>query len=103
MATQMATGLCNDVLPHDSLTFGVVTPISLFKSSGRRPPRHIHNSGELMFFIRWSSQRIGTLFNFCREARPCSELVAFRIIWRSVSEIFGVVSDLLYDLRQTGA
>jgi hypothetical protein len=29
--------------------------------------------------------------------------VAFRIIWRSVSEIFGVVSDLLYDLRQTGA
>ena len=29
--------------------------------------------------------------------------VAFRIIWRSVSEIFVVVSDLLYDLRQTGA
>jgi hypothetical protein len=29
--------------------------------------------------------------------------VAFRIIWRSVSEIFGVLSDLLYDLRQTGA
>jgi MFS superfamily sulfate permease-like transporter len=29
--------------------------------------------------------------------------VAFRIIWRSVSEIFGVVSDLVYDLRPTGA
>jgi hypothetical protein len=29
--------------------------------------------------------------------------VAFGIIWRRVSEIFGVVSDLLYDLRQTGA
>ena len=28
--------------------------------------------------------------------------VAFRIIWRSVSEIFGVVLDLLQDLCQTG-
>jgi hypothetical protein len=32
-----------------------------------------------------------------------AKAVAFRIIWRSVSEIFGVVSDLLYDPRQTGA
>jgi hypothetical protein len=29
--------------------------------------------------------------------------VAFRIICRSVSEIFGVVSDLLNHLRETGA
>lgn len=34
---------------------------------------------------------------------PTVKDVAFRIIWRSVSEIFGVVSDLLYGLRQTGA
>jgi hypothetical protein len=47
---------------------------SLFKSSGRRPPRHIHNPGELMFFTRWSGQRIGTRFNFYRKVRPCSEL-----------------------------
>jgi hypothetical protein len=32
-------------------------------------------------------------------ARP--RAVAFRIIWRSVSEIFGVVLDLLQDLCQT--
>jgi hypothetical protein len=28
------------------------TEISLFKSSGRRPPRHIHNPSELMYFTR---------------------------------------------------
>ena len=54
--------------------FGVVTPISLFKSSGRRPPRHIHNPSELMFFTRWSGQRIDTGFIFCRQVRPCSQL-----------------------------
>jgi hypothetical protein len=46
----------------------------LFKSSGRRPPRHIHNPSELMFFTRRSSQRIGTGFIFYRKVRPCSQL-----------------------------
>src|SRR5260370_2384505 len=53
---------------------GVTSPISLFKSSGSRPPRHIHNPIELMFFTRWSGQRIDTGFIFFRKVRPGSQL-----------------------------
>jgi len=40
---------------HSTNTIGTSS-----KSSGCRPPRHIHNPRKLMFFTRWSDQRIGT-------------------------------------------
>jgi hypothetical protein len=43
-----------------------------------------------------------TIFRTAESRTFTVEGVAFGIIWRSVSEIFGVVTDLLYDLRQTG-
>ena len=49
------------VRPYTQLTpYGSRT--SLSKSIGRSPPRHIHNPSELMFFTRWSGQRISTVF-----------------------------------------
>ena len=48
--------------------------VFLFKSGGRRPPRHIHNPIELMFFTRWSGQRIDTGLIFFRQVRPGSQL-----------------------------
>src|ERR1700731_2017979 len=39
-----------------------------------RPPRHIHNPSELMFFTRWSGQQIDTGLSFYRKVRPGSEL-----------------------------
>jgi hypothetical protein len=50
------------------------TSVSLFKSSGRRPPRYVHNPIELMLFTRWNGQRIGAGLIFFRKVRPCSQL-----------------------------
>lgn len=47
---------------------------SLSKCIGRRPSGRIHNPTELMFFTRWSSQPIGTVFIFFRKIRPSSQL-----------------------------
>jgi hypothetical protein len=56
----------NDMLAKNPKVF-------LFKSGGRRPPRHIHNPIELMFFTRWSGQRIDTGLIFFRKVRPGSQ------------------------------
>jgi hypothetical protein len=55
-----------------------VDPIQLLKllrpKAGRRPPRHIYNPSDLMFFTRRSGQRIGNVFIFYRKVRPRSQL-----------------------------
>jgi hypothetical protein len=54
------------------LSVRTLRSVSLFKSSGRRPPRHIHNPSELMLFTRRDGQRIGSVFILFRKIRPGS-------------------------------
>jgi hypothetical protein len=70
-----ARGQTLSVIPFIAFPLRAPTPdISLFKSSGCRPSRHIHNPHKLMFFARRSGQRIDTGFIVYRKVRPCSQL-----------------------------